>query len=76
MKHKAIFMYKLLNNFFCCSIPVSFNGDFHDYYTGQEMTFATPVPQDARVTGRQLILDPYLSSNVWNRLDTRDTIFI
>ena len=34
------------------------------------MTFATPVPQDAGVTGRHLIFDPHFSSNVWNRLDT------
>ena len=64
MEHQAIFMYKLLNNHFCCSIPVSFNGDFQDYYTltihGQEMTPQRLVALELRFTGRQLILDPIL----------------
>ena len=33
MEHQAIFMYKLRNSHFYCLIPVSFNCDFHDYYT-------------------------------------------
>ena len=33
MEHQATFMYKLCNSHFYCLIPVSFNCDFHDYYT-------------------------------------------
>ena len=32
-EHHGIFTYKLINNHFCHSIPVTFNGDFHSYYT-------------------------------------------
>ena len=32
-EHHAIFMYKLINNHFCHSIPVTFNDDFYSYNT-------------------------------------------
>ena len=33
MEHHAVFLYKLLNNNFCQTVPILFNGDFHGYYT-------------------------------------------
>ena len=32
-EHHAIFMNKLISNHFCHSVPVTFNDDFHSYYT-------------------------------------------
>ena len=52
-EHHAIFMYKLINNHFCHSIPVTFNGDFIVTTQDREMTFANPVPQEDGVIGRQ-----------------------
>ena len=46
-------MYKLINNHFCHSIPVRFNGDFIVTTQDREMTFANPVPQEDGVIGRQ-----------------------
>ena len=33
MEHYAVFLYKSLNNHFCHTVPILFNGDFHRYYT-------------------------------------------
>ena len=52
-EHHAIFMYKLMNNYFCHSIAVTFNGDFYSYYTDREMTFVNPVPLEDGVIGQQ-----------------------
>ena len=52
-EHHAIFMYKLINNHFCHSIPITFNDDFHSYYTRLRMTFINPVPQEDGVIGHQ-----------------------
>ena len=58
MEHHAIFIYKLLNNYFCDPVPVSFNGDFQGYYITQdwEIIFANPVPIEDEVIGCQLTL--------------------
>ena len=52
-EHHAIFMYKLMNNHFCHSIPVTFNVDFHSYYTRSRNDIRNPVPQEDGVIGRQ-----------------------
>ena len=66
MEHQAIFMYKLLYNHFCCSIPVSFNCDFHDYYTRSRNDIRKSSA--TRCWGHWSSVN--FSSNVWNRVDT------
>jgi len=66
MEHQAIFMYKLLYNHFCCSIPVSFNCDFHDYYTRSRNDIRKS--STTRRWGHWSSVN--FSSNIWNRVDT------
>ena len=65
MEHQAIFMYKLLYNHFCCSIPVSFNCDFHDYYTRSRNDIRKSSA--TRRWGHWSSVN--LNSNIWNRVD-------
>lgn len=65
MEHHAIFMYKLLNNHFCSSIPVSFNGDFHGYNTRSRNDIRKSIA--TRRWGHWSSVN--FSSNIWNSLD-------
>ena len=49
-------MYKLINNHFCHSIPVTFNGDFHKYYTRSrtDIRKSSATRIEDGVIGRQL----------------------
>ena len=64
-EHHAIFMYKLINNHFCHSIPVTFNGDF---------IVTTQVRDDIRkssATGRRGHWSSVnFSADIWNGLHT------
>ena len=66
MEHQAIFIYKLLYNHFCCSIPVSFNCDFHDYYTRSRNDIRKSSA--TRRWGHWSSVN--FNSNIWNCVDT------
>ena len=63
---KLFFMYKLLYNHFCCSIPVSFNCDFHDYYTRSRNDIRKSSA--TRRWGHWSSVN--FNSNIWNCVDT------
>ena len=65
IEHQAIFMYKLLYNHFCCSIPVSFNCDFHDYYTRSRNDIRKSSA--TRRWGHWSSVN--FNSNIWNCVD-------
>ena len=52
-EHHAIFMYKLINNHFHHSIPLTFTGDSHSYSTRSRNDIRNPVPQEDGVIGCQ-----------------------
>ena len=65
-EHHAIFMYKLINNHFCHSIPVTFNGDFHSYYTRSRNDIRKSSA--TRRWGHWSSVN--FSADTWNGLDT------
>lgn len=65
-EHHAIFMYKLINNHFCHSIPVTFNSDFHSYYTRSRNDIRKSSA--TRRWGHWSSVN--FSADIWNGLDT------
>ena len=65
-EHHVIFMYKLINNYFCHSINVSFNGDFHSYYTRSRNDIRKS--RATRRWGHWSAVN--FSADIWNGLDT------
>ena len=65
-EHHAIFMYKLINNHFHHSIPLTFTGDSHSYSTRSRNDIRKSSA--ARRWGHRLSVN--FSSNTWNGLDT------
>ena len=65
-EHRAIFILKYINNHFSHSIPVTFNGDFHSYYTRSR--------NDIRKSSATRRWGHWSSANfsadIWNGLDT------
>ena len=66
MEHQAIFKYKLRNSHFYCLIPVSFNCDFHDYYT--RSTNDILKSSATRRWGHWSSVN--FNSSIWNCVDT------
>ena len=65
-EHHAIFMYKLINNHFHHSIPLTFTGDSHSYSTRSRNDIRKSSA--ARRWGHRLSVN--FSTNTWNGLDT------
>ena len=65
-EHHGIFTYKLINNHFCHSIPVTFNGDFHSYYTRSRNDIRKSSA--TRRWGHWSSVN--FSADIWNGLDT------
>ena len=65
-EHHAIFMYKLMNNYFFHSITVTFNGDFHSYYTRSRNDICKSSA--TRRWGHWSAVN--FSADIWNGLDT------
>ena len=61
-----IFMYKLINNHFCHSIPVTVNGDFHR--STQDRENVIRKSSATRKWGHRSSVN--LSPDIWNGWDT------